>query len=304
MIKLIKSFEGIINAARGNGGKTISVAVAQDREVLLAVKSANDLGIANAILVGDKEGILEAASQINMDLSGYEIIEEKDKTEACKKAVTLITEGRAQILMKGMVDTAIILKAALEEKAGLRTGNVLSHVAVFEVDKYDKLFYITDAGMNIAPDLKQKKQITENVVKVAHALGNREPKVAVLAAVERVNPKMPATLDAEALVDMNIKGEITGCIIGGPFALDNAVSLDAAKHKGIDHPVAGNADILVVPTIEAGNILYKSISFLADGKSSGIVVGAKVPMVVTSRADSDEAKLNSIAIGALIAGLK
>ncbi len=303
MIQLIRKFDEIIAAAKGNGGKTISVAVAQDREVLMAIKATKDLGIADAILVGDKEAILKEASNIKMDLTNFELIDVKDKKEACKKAVALVSEGRAQILMKGIVDTSIILKAALEEKAGLRTGNILSHVAVFEVDQYDRLFYITDPGMNIAPNLEQKKQLIENVVKVANALGNSEPKVAILAAVEKVNPKMPATLDAEALVNMQKDGEIKGCIVGGPFALDNAVSIEAAKHKGIEHPVAGNADILLVPTIEAGNILYKAITFLAGGKSSGIVVGARVPLIVTSRADSEEAKLNSIAIAALIANL-
>ena len=299
---MIRSFDEIITAAKDNDTKVIAVAVAQDRDVLSAVKTAADLGIAEPIFVGDKEEIVEEASHIDLDLNKFEIIDVKDKAEACKKAVSLVSEGRAHILMKGIVDTSTILRAALDGNAGLRTGNILSHVAVFEVDGYDKLFYITDAGMNIAPDLEHKKQIIENVVKVAHSLGNIEPKVAILAAVEKVNPKMQATLDAEALVKMNLSGEIKDCILGGPFALDNAVSLEAAKHKGINHPVAGKADILLVPSIEAGNILYKSIVYFAKGKSSGIVIGSKVPIIVTSRADSDIAKLNSISIGALIAG--
>ncbi len=298
---MIRSFDEIITAAKDNDTKVIAVAVAQDCDVLSAVKTAADLGIAEAIFVGDKEEIVEEASHINLDLNEFEIIDVKDKAEACKKAVSLVSEGRAHILMKGIVDTSTILRAALDENAGLRTGNILSHVALFEVDGYDKLFFITDAGMNIAPDLEHKKQIVENVVKVAHSLGNPEPKVAILAAVEKVNPKMQATLDAEALVKMNLSGEIKDCILGGPFALDNAVSLEAARHKGINHPVAGKADILLVPTIEAGNILYKSIVYFAKGKSSGIVIGSKVPIIVTSRADSDIAKLNSISIGALIA---
>lgn len=298
---MIRSFDEIIAAAKDNDTKVIAVAVAQDRDVLSAVKTAVDLGIAEAIFVGDKKEIIEEASHINLDLNEFEIIDVKDKAEACKKAVSIVSEGRAHILMKGIVDTSTILRAALDGNAGLRTGNILSHVAVFEVDGYDKLFYITDAGMNIAPDLEHKKQIIENVVKVAHSLGNTEPKVAILAAVEKVNPKMQATLDAEALVKMNLSGEIKDCVLGGPFALDNAVSLEAAKHKGINHPVAGKADILLVPTIEAGNILYKSIVYFAKGKSSGIVIGSKVPIIVTSRADSDIAKLNSISIGALIA---
>jgi len=301
---MIKAFDEIVKYAQEKGPKTLAVAVAQDAEVLNAVNSAKDLGIAEAILVGDKEEIEKAAASCGVDVAKFTIIDEKDKAEACKKAVSLISEGKADIVMKGLVDTAIILKAVLAEEAGLRTGNVLSHVAVFEVNGYDRLFIVTDAAMNIAPDLEQKKQIIENAVKVAHAMGNMEPKVAVLAAVEKVNPKMQATLDADALVEMNKKGEIKDCLIGGPFALDNAVSVEAAKHKGIDHPVAGHADILMVPQIEAGNMLYKSMVFFAKAQNAGIIVGAKVPIVLTSRADSDIAKLNSIAIGVLMADIK
>ena len=297
---MIKTFDEIVKYAKKNGPKTIAVAVAQDAEVLNAVKDAKDLGWADAILVGDKEEI-EAAVSCGVDVGTFKIIDEKALAEACKKAVSLISEGKANIVMKGLVDTSIILKAVLAEEAGLRTGNVLSHVAVFEVKDYDRLFIVTDAAMNIAPNLEQKKQIIENAVKVAHSMGNENPKVAVLAAVEKVNPKMQATLDAEALVEMNKKGEIKGCMLGGPFALDNAVSVEAAKHKGIVHPVAGHADILMVPQIESGNMLYKSMVFFAKAQNAGIVVGAKVPIVLTSRADSHTAKLNSIAIGVLLA---
>ena len=298
---MIRTFDEIVKVAKEKGPRTLAVAAADDADVLSAVSAAKDLGIAEAILVGDKEGIEKAAAEKDIDLSGFEILHEADKVEACKKAVSLISEGKAHLVMKGLVDTSIILRAILEEKAGLRTGNVLSHVAVFEVEGYDRLFYVTDAAMNIAPDLKQKKQIIQNSVKVAHALGNDEPKVAVLAAVEKVNPKMEATVDADKLVKMYEAGEIQGCTIGGPFALDNAVSIEASKHKGIDHPIAGNADILMVPVIEAGNMLYKSMVYFANAKIAGIIVGAKVPIVLTSRADSDEAKLNSIAIGVLMA---
>lgn len=298
---MIKTFDEILQVAKEKGPKTLAVAVAQDAEVLSAVNAAKDMGIADAILVGDKDEIIKAAEEIHVDISKFNIVDEKDKKEACKKAVSLISEGKAHIVMKGIVDTSIILKAVLDENAGLRTGNVLSHVAVFDVDGYDRLLYVTDAAMNIAPNLEQKKQIVQNVVKLAHALGNPEPKVAILAAVEKVNPKMQATLDADALVNMNKSGEIQGCILGGPFALDNAVSIEAANHKGINHPVAGNADILMVPVIEAGNMLYKSMVFFARAKNAGILVGAKVPVVLTSRADSDIAKLNSIAIGVLMA---
>lgn len=298
---MIKNFEEIIKAAKAKGPKTIAVAVAEDVEVLSAVNSAKTLGIANAILIGDKDEILRVAGQSGVELIDYEVVDIKDKNEACRYAVELVSTGKAHIVMKGLVDTSLILKAVLDEKIGLRTGNVLSHVAVFDINGYDRLFYVTDAAMNIAPNLDQKKQIIENAIQVANALENNNPKVAALCAVEKVNPKMQATIDAAELVKMNEEGTLKGCVVGGPFALDNAVSLEAAKHKGINHPVAGHADILMVPTIEAGNMLYKSMVFFAKGNNAGIVVGAKAPIVLTSRADSDIAKLNSIAIGVLMA---
>lgn len=298
---MITAFDQILKAAKEKGPKVIAVAVAQDVEVLSAINSAKDLGIADAILVGDENEIVTAAGKCGVELAKFDVIHVADKAEACIKAVELVSSGRAHLLMKGLVDSSVILKAVLDEKIGLRTGNVLSHMAVFEINGYNRLFYLTDAAMNLAPNLEQKKQIIENAVQVAHALGNENPKVAVLAAVEKVNPKMQATVDAAELVAMNERGEIKNCTVAGPFALDNAVSVEAAKHKGMNHPAAGHADILMVPTIEAGNMLYKSLVFFAKAKSAGIIVGAKAPIVLTSRADSDEAKLNSIAIGVLMA---
>ena len=298
---MIRSFSEILKIASEKGPKTIAVAVAQDVEVLTAVSNAKKLGIVNVILVGDKEEIETIAKKINIDLSGMEIIDEKDKVQACMTSVELVSSGKAQLVMKGFVDTSVILKAVLDEKIGLRTGNVLSHVGVFDVKGYDRLFLLTDAAMNLAPNLEQKKQIVENAVLLAKAMGNENPKIAILAAVEKVNPKMQATVDAAELEKMNKEGWLPDCIVGGPFAFDNAVSVEAAKHKGIEHPIAGLADILVVPTIEAGNMLYKSFVFFAKSKNAGIIVGAKAPIVLASRADSDEAKLNSIAIGVLLA---
>ncbi|MDF2500510.1 MAG: pta 1 [Anaerosporomusa subterranea] len=298
---MIKKFEEIIKTAQVKGPKTIAVAVAQDLEVLLAVKNAKELEIADAILVGDGAAIRRIAQENHLAIESFRLVDVKDNVEACRTAVKLVAEGEAQVVMKGLIDTSVLLKAVLDKEFGLRTENVLSHVAVADVDDYDRLFYISDAAMNIAPDLVTKKQIIENVVEVANALGNANPKVACVCAVEKVNPKMQATLDATELVKMNQAGELTGCMVAGPFALDNAVSIEAAKHKGITDPVAGNADILLMPSIEAGNMLYKSIVFFAKGKIAGIVVGAKAPIVLTSRADSDIAKLNSIAIGILLA---
>lgn len=297
----MKDFSELLSLAKSKGPKTISVACAQDREVLLAVESARKNQIAEAILVGNASKIEEIAKAEGIDLANYEVIDIEDLTEASRKAVELVSTGKAHMVMKGLVDTAIILKAVLDKEIGLRTSSVLSHVAVFEVDGYDRLFFITDAAMNLAPDLEGKKKIIENAVTVAHALEIEEPKVACVCAKEKVNPKMKDTVDAHELEEMNKRGEIKGCIVGGPFALDNAVSKEAAKHKGIDHPVAGEADIILVPDIEAGNVLYKSMVFFAKTKNAGIIVGAKAPIVLTSRADNQEAKLNSIALGVLTA---
>ena len=297
----MRSFNDVIKYAKERGPKTISVACSQDKEVLIAVDIAKREGIAKAILVGDIEKTKSIANELNIDLSEYELIEEKDLAKASLKAVSLVSEGKADMVMKGLVDTSIILKAVLDKEVGLRTGNILSHVAVFDVKGYDRLFFITDAAMNLAPDLKSKKQIIENACIVTNALDIEIPKVAVVCAKEKVNLKMPDTVDAKNLEDMCKNGEIKGCIVGGPFALDNAVSEEAAKHKGIDNPIAGKADILLAPDIEAGNILYKSLVFFSESKNAGIIVGAKAPIILTSRADSDETKLNSIALGVLMA---
>jgi len=195
------------------------------------------------------------------------------------------------------------MKAVLDKEVGLRTDSVISHVAVFDIEGYDRLFLVTDAAMNLAPSLEEKAKLINNAVQVANALDNKEPKVGVVCAVEKVNPKMEATLHAAELVKMNEEGTIKGCMVGGPFALDNAISVEAAEHKGIHHPVAGRADILLTPDIEAGNVLYKSMAFFAKSKNAGIIMGAKAPIVLTSRADSHEAKLNSIALGVLIASI-
>lgn len=297
----MKNFKEIINFARERGPKTISVACCQDKEVLMAVEMARKERIANSILIGDIEKTKEIAKEIDLDLSNYELIHIEDLSEASLKSVELVSQGKADMVMKGLVDTSIILKSVLDKEKGLRTNNVLSHVAVFDIEYYDRLFFITDAAMNLAPELNVKKQIIENACTVAHSLDIEIPKVAVLCAKEKVNPKMKDTVDAKELEEMCNRGEITGCIVGGPFALDNAVSIEAAKHKGITHPVAGQADILLAPDIEAGNILYKSLVFFSKSKNAGVIVGAKAPIILTSRADSEETKLNSIALGVLMA---
>lgn len=300
---MIKSFDEVLKVAKERGPKKLSVACAQDEDVLLAVENARKAGIVEAILVGDQEAIADIAKQLNIDLNNYEIIDIKDMTEASYKAVELVSSGKAHLVMKGLVDTSIVLKAVLDKEIGLRTGNALSHVAVFDVPNFPRLLYVTDAAMNIAPDVATKKQIIENSVIVANALDVEVPNVGVICAKEKVNAKMPATVDAELLVNMNKNGEIKGCVVGGPFALDNAVSEEAAKIKGMKDPMAGKVDILLCPTIEVGNVLYKALSFLAGARSAGIIVGARAPIVLTSRADDDDSKLNSIALGVLMAAI-
>ena len=299
----MKSFEEILSKAQmQDKKKVISVAVAQDREVLLSVEEARKKGVVDGILVGDAIKIEKLARELNIDLANYKIIDKKDDTEAARQAVIEVSSGRADMLMKGLVDTSVVLKAALDREIGLRGDGILSHVAVFEIENYDRLFFITDAAMNIAPDLETKKKIIDNSVKVARALDIKIPKVACICAKEKMNPKMPDTVVAHELEEMNKRGEIENCVVGGPFALDNAVSLEAAKHKGIEHEVAGMADILLAPDIEGGNILYKSISYFSKSKGAGIIVGATAPIILTSRADSKETKLNSIILGAMTAG--
>lgn len=298
---MIQTLESLRCAVKGQGLRTLSVAVAQDAEVLLAVDAARKMGLANAILVGDEAEIRRIAAELQISLDPYQIIPENDKVQACRTAVKLVRDGQADVVMKGIIDTSVILKAVLDKEIGLRESPVLSHVALFEVDGYDRLFLLSDAAMNIAPDLEAKKHIIRNAVKVAHALGNENPIVTCLCAVEKVNPKMAATLDAAALVEANRAGEIQGCIVNGPLALDNAVSPEAARHKGITDPNAGHADILMVPNIETGNVFYKSLVFMAKARNAGVIVGAKAPVVLTSRADSDETKLNSIALALMIA---
>jgi len=277
----------------------IAVAVAQDEEVLKAIKGAWELGLAQPILVGDKEAIKEAAENVGLDLTGVRIEDEPQPDLAAKKAVALVSSGEASIVMKGLVGTAPFLKAVLDKEVGLRTDRILSHVAVFEIPNYEKLLILTDAAMNIAPDLAEKVKIINNALIVTRALGIETAKVAPVCAVETVNPDMPATTDAALLTVMAKRGQIKGAIIDGPLALDNAVSLEAAQHKGIDSPVAGQADILLCPDIEAGNMTYKALVYLGTAEVAGVIIGAKAPVVLTSRADTYISKLNSIALSLL-----
>lgn len=298
---MIKNFEHLLTKAKEQKKMVLSVAAAQDEEVLLAVSEAHSLGIINAILVGDREKIEEIANKNSISIKEFEVIDEKDLTQAARKAVELVSTGKADFVMKGILGTADLLKAVLDKEIGLRTDSLLSHVMVYQLNTYHKLLFLTDGGMNLAPTVEEKLKIINNAVKVCEATGIENPKVACLAAVEVVNPKMQATLDADQLKTMGKEGMFGNAIVDGPLALDLAISAEAAKHKGYKSEVAGDADILMVPNIEMGNGIGKSMTYFAQGKSAGIVMGAKAPIVLVSRADSHEAKLFSIALGSVIA---
>ncbi|RXY98609.1 phosphate butyryltransferase [Fictibacillus sp. S7] len=288
--------EHLLNSITAENKKAVAVAAAEDEEVIASVKQAYERGIASFILVGNAEKIKFLLEQHSFgEASDLQVIE-ASPDQAALEAVRRVSSGQADILMKGMIPTSDLLKAVLHKEAGLRTGKILSHVAAFEVPGYDRLIFVTDSGMNINPDLQQKAQIIENAALIAKGIGVVMPKVAVLAAVETINPSMQATLDASALTVMNKRGQISYCIVEGPFALDNAISPEAAEHKGITGEVAGKADILLVPAIETGNALYKSLIYFSGAKVGAVIAGARAPIVLTSRADSAESKLFSIAL--------
>lgn len=289
--------EYLIDQAAGQPKKTVAVAVAEDHEVIEAVAKAIKLQLAQFRLYGNQEKIMGMLQEHGLQTSEHvEVIAAMSNAEAAELSVKAVRNGEADVLMKGNIPTANILKAVLNKEWGLRKGSVLSHVAAFEVPNYDRLIFVTDAAMNIAPDVTQKAAIIQNTVEVAQAIGIDLPKVAPIAAVEVVNPAMRATIDAAMLTQMNRRGQIKDCIVDGPLALDNAVSQIAAEHKGIVSDVAGKADILLVPTIEAGNVLYKSLVYFADAKVGAMIAGAKAPIVLTSRADSAETKVYSLAL--------
>lgn len=289
--------EYLIDQAAGKPKKAVAVAVAEDHEVIEAVAKAIKLQLAQFRLYGNQEKIMGMLQEHGLQTSEHvEVIAAMSNAEAAELSVKAVRNGEADVLMKGNIPTANILKAVLNKEWGLRKGSVLSHVAAFEVPNYDRLIFVTDAAMNIAPDVTQKAAIIQNTVEVARAIGIDLPKVAPIAAVEFVNPAMQATIDAAMLTQMNRRGQIKDCIVDGPLALDNAVSQIAAEHKGIVSDVAGKADILLVPTIEAGNVLYKSLVYFADAKVGAMIAGAKAPIVLTSRADSAETKVYSLAL--------
>jgi phosphate butyryltransferase len=285
--------------------KRVAVAAAHDHMVLEAAVQASREHVAETVLVGDEARIREIAANRQLQLDKLTVIDRKDDLEAAATAVGLVADGQADLVMKGYLHTDDFLRAVLNKEHGLRAGVLMSHVFVAELPGRERFLFVTDAAMNIAPDLEQKAQILLNAVHLAHALGCDEPRVAALAAVELLNPAMPATVDATCLHTMGERRQFSPrCLVDGPFALDNAVSKEAAAHKGIAGPVAGAADVLLVPCIEAGNMLVKSLVYFAAARVAGVVLGAKCPIILTSRADSAEAKFLSIALGVYLTAVE
>jgi phosphate butyryltransferase len=299
----MKTLQDILTLAQKIGPKKVAVAQAEDEEVLLALDKAREEGMVEVILVGRQDKIKRLAEKRAIDIGKFEIHQEQDAFSASLRCCELVNKGQADLVMKGLVGTAAFMRAILDKEKGLGTGKLLSHVAVFEILSYHKLLMITDAAINIAPTLTDKAQIVQNAVDLAHSLGTKMPNVACIAAVEKVYPdKMPATLDCACLSVMAKRGQIRGARVDGPFGLDNAVSEEAARIKGIRSQMSGQVDTILCPNVETGNVIYKTLVEFAQAKCAALVVGTKAPVVLTSRADSDQTKFASIALGVASCG--
>ena len=297
---MLKNFDEVQERVRSiREPYIVSVAAAEDRELLLAVKAAAELGFVRPVLVGDPKAVGAICAEIG--LNPLDILEAHGEEEAVSVAVKSVREGGAQVLMKGLVNTSIYMRGILNKEQGLRTGRLLSMMAVYEAPGYHKLVYCSDSGINVAPNLEQKKDIIVNTVDTLRAMGYDNPKVGVLACVEKVNPKMPETVEANELKEMNRRGEITGCVVEGPISYDCAVSKEIADFKGFQSPCAGDCDVLIAPNIHAGNIMGKMLAVTCGAKMAGFIVGAKCPIVMTSRGSSPEEKYLSIVISAVAA---
>lgn len=298
---MAKNFDELLAKVATLPMKKVAVCVSQDSAVIEAVRAAKDRKIADAILVGDADETKKIADELKIDISDFEMIDVKDITEASLAAVKLVHDGKADLYMKGLIDSKGFLKSVLNKEVGLRTGKTLSHVCVFDVKGYDRLMFLTDVAFLPYPTLEDKANIIRNTVEICEACGVTNPKVAPLAAVEVVNEKMPVTVEAEELHQMNLRGEITGCIVDGPLSMDLAIEPEAAKHKGAtDRPIQGDADILLFPDIHAGNLVYKAMVHTADMVNGNILTGTAAPVVLTSRSDSMDIKVNSLAVAALV----
>jgi len=292
-----ENFYQVIAAVRELPTCRLCVASAAEEAVLEAVRDSRKEGLVDFVLVGPEEKIWRQAMTVSLNLQGIEIIDVPDPIEAAHRAVKEVAAGNADILMKGMVNSSDFLRAVLNPEGGMRRDRILSHFAIYEVPGYYRLIYMTDGGLNVSPNLEQKKAIMQNAIEFLHAIGMEEPKVAILSANEKVDPKIQATVDADALKKMSAEA-FPGALVDGPTPLDIALSFEAALHKGIDSPVAGKADLLMVPNIEAGNILGKAIIYFAGGRMGGLVLGASRPVILTSRNEPPMGKMASIALAA------
>lgn len=291
----------LIARARALGPIPTAVVYPCSRDALAGAMQAYAAGLIIPILIGPRTQITDIAAAENIDLGACEIEDVAEPAAAAQRAATMVCEGRAEALMKGSLHTDELMSVIVSRAAGLRTARRVSHVFVMDIPGHERLLLITDAAVNIAPDLKVKADIVRNAIDVAHAIGIAEPRIALLSAVETVNPGISSTVDAAALREMAQRGEISGGILDGPLAFDNAISAEAARIKGISSPVSGRVDVLVVPALEAGNILYKSLVYLGAAVAAGVVLGARVPVILTSRADSPESRTASAAVACLIA---
>lgn len=294
---MLKKFEEVIEKVKEVGPYTVSVAAAEDEELLKAVKKAVDIGFIKPILVGNEEKIKKIIKKVGLE--DYQIVNSPTTEESALEAVKIVKSGRAQVLMKGLVNTSVYMRAVLNREFGLRTGRLISLMAVYELPRYHKLLYCTDSGINTAPNISQKKDILTNALVAMKGIGLEKPKVAALAANEMVDAKIQATVDAAVLVEMVENNEIPNCIIEGPIAFDVAFDKHAAEHKGIDSKISGDVDLLVFPNIETGNVLGKSWLHFNKAKWAGIVLGASNPIILGSRSDTAEIKINSIALACL-----
>jgi phosphate butyryltransferase len=294
------SLDELVQAARAHGPVEVAVVAAHDPDVIGALMQARDAGLAEATLIGNLDKIRPLTDSAGWAIPPERLVEEKNEAEAARKAIAMVREGRAGLLMKGKLATSTLIRAVLDKDAGLRAGRLLSQVIVFEVPGFNRLMLMSDAAINIGPSLEQKAGICRNAIEVAHAIGIPEPKIALLCAIEFVNPEMPATVDAAALTLMNRRGQISGAYLEGPIALDVPLSRFAAERKAISSPLTEATDIFIAPGIDAANILYRAILYFARGESCGIVIGAKAPLVLLSRAETPATKLRSIALGILV----
>jgi phosphate butyryltransferase len=297
---VIQNLEELVARARELGPARIAAVEGHDFDVLESLAQAETMGLARAVLVGDPRKIEAAARRANYPLRPDSIVAADGEESSIRHSIDLVREGKADLLMKGKVTTANLIRGVLDKERGLRAGKLLSQVIVFQVPHIPRLMLMTDAAINIAPTLEQKADICGNAIQVAHSLGIDLPKVVLLTALEFVNPAMPATVDAAALVQMNRRNQIKGAYLEGPLALDVPLSRFAADRKSIDSPVVEAVDVLIAPDIEAGNILYRAITYFALGRSGGIIVGARVPLVLLSRAEPPETKIHSISLALLV----